>query len=38
VPIQSEEPIRLWARWEVLLLFALLLTAEWLLRKRLRLV
>lgn len=38
VPIQSEEPIRLWARWEILLLFALLLTAEWLLRKRLRLV
>lgn len=38
VPIQSEEPIRLWARWEVLLLFTLLLTAEWLLRKRLRLV
>ena len=38
IPIQSEEPIRLWARWEVLLLFALLLTAEWLLRKRLRLV
>jgi hypothetical protein len=38
VPIQSEEPIRLWARWEVLLLFTLLLTAEWLLRKRTRLV
>jgi hypothetical protein len=38
VPVQSEEPIRLWARWEVLLLFALLLTTEWLLRKRLRLV
>lgn len=38
VPIQSEEPIRLWARWEILLLFAVLLTAEWLLRKRLRLV
>lgn len=38
VPIQSEDPIRLWARWEVLLLFALLLTTEWLIRKRLRLV
>ncbi|MDA1163674.1 MAG: hypothetical protein O3B13_11285 [Planctomycetota bacterium] len=38
VPIQSEEPIRLWARWEVLFLFTLLLTCEWLLRKRLRLV
>lgn len=38
VPIQSEEPIRLWARWEVLVLFTLLLTAEWLLRKRTRLV
>lgn len=38
VPIQSEEPIRLWARWEILVLFTLLLTAEWLLRKRLRLV
>lgn len=38
VPIQSEEPIRLWARWEILALFALLLTAEWLFRKRFRLV
>lgn len=38
VPIRSEEPIRIWNRWELLLLFTLLLTTEWLLRKRLRLV
>jgi uncharacterized membrane protein len=38
VPIRSEDPIRIWNRWEVLLLFAALLTTEWLLRKRARLV
>lgn len=38
VAIHSEDPIRIWNRWEVLILFCLLLTAEWLLRKRLRLV
>lgn len=38
VPIRSEEPIRIWNRGEILALFVLLLTTEWLLRKRLRLV
>lgn len=38
VPIRSEDPIRIWNRWEVLLLFTVLLTAEWLIRKRVRLV
>jgi len=37
VPLRSEEPIRFWNRWELLLLFVTLLTAEWLLRKRLQL-
>ena len=37
VPLRSEEPILIWNRWEVLALFASLLTTEWLLRKRLRL-
>ncbi len=38
VPIRSEEPIRIWNRPEILALFVLLLTTEWLLRKRLRLI
>jgi len=38
VAIHSEDPIRIWNRWEVLMLFCVLLTTEWLLRKRLRLV
>lgn len=38
VPLQTDEPIPLWNRWEVLSLFALLLTTEWLLRKRWRLI
>ena len=38
IPIESEDPIPLWNRWEILLLFATSLTAEWLIRKRLRLV
>ncbi len=38
VPLETREPIALWNRSEVLVLFALVLLAEWLLRKRLRLV
>ncbi|MDA1251881.1 MAG: hypothetical protein O2820_21940 [Planctomycetota bacterium] len=38
VAIHSEDPIRIWNRWEVLVVFCTLLTIEWLLRKRLRLV
>ena len=38
VAIHSEDPIRIWNRWEVLIVFCTLLTIEWLLRKRLRLV
>ncbi|HUG94318.1 MAG TPA: hypothetical protein VML55_26040 [Planctomycetaceae bacterium] len=38
VPLESRDPIPLWNRWEFLLVFAGLLTAEWLLRKRSRLV
>ena len=38
VSLQTQDPIPLWNRWELLLLFATLLTAEWLLRKRWRLV
>ena len=38
VPLENEEPIPLWNRWELLILFTLLITAEWLLRKRFRLV
>ncbi len=37
IPLRSEEPIVIWNRWEVLAIFASLLTTEWLLRKRLRL-
>lgn len=37
VAIHSEDPIRIWNRWEVLVVFCTLLTIEWLLRKRLRL-
>lgn len=36
VPLESQEPIALWNRWELLLLFSAILTAEWLLRKRCR--
>lgn len=36
--LRSDEPIRLWNRWEVLIVFVSLLTAEWLLRKRLKLL
>jgi len=38
IPLQTNNPIPLWNRWEVLSLFAMLLTSEWLLRKRWRLV
>jgi hypothetical protein len=38
VPLSSRERLPLWNRWEVLLLFAALLTAEWILRKRARLI
>ncbi|MBW3541669.1 MAG: hypothetical protein KY476_15480 [Planctomycetes bacterium] len=38
VPLESRDPIPLWNRWELLLVFAGLLLAEWLLRKRCRLV
>ena len=38
VALSSRERVPLWNRWEVLLLFAGLLTAEWILRKRARLV
>ena len=37
VPLQTEDPIPLWNRGEVLLLLVTLLTGEWLLRKRWRL-
>jgi len=38
VPLESGEPIPFWNRWELMILFSLLLLAEWLLRKRCRLV
>jgi hypothetical protein len=38
VPLSSRERLPLWNRWEVLALFATLLIAEWILRKRARLV
>jgi hypothetical protein len=38
IPLQTDNPIPLWNRWEVLSLFALLLTGEWMLRKRWRLM
>ena len=38
VPLSAATIIPLWTRWELLLLFASLLTAEWLCRRRWRLV
>jgi hypothetical protein len=38
IPLEAREPIRLWNRPELLVLFAALLLAEWLLRKRMRLI
>lgn len=36
--LESQSPISLWNRWELLVLFAFLLLAEWVLRKRYRLI
>lgn len=38
IPLENEEPIPLWNRWEFLILFTLLISVEWILRKRFRLV
>ncbi len=38
VPLETDDPIPLWNRWELLSLFVFLLAAEWLLRKRFKLV
>jgi len=38
VPLSARERIPLWNRWELLLLFATLLAAEWILRRRARLL
>jgi len=38
VPLETDQPIPLWNRWELLTLFTLLMAAEWLLRKSLKLV
>ncbi len=38
VPMETDEPIPLWNRWEFLMLATLLLSIEWLLRKRWKLV
>ena len=38
VPLETDEPIPLWNRWELLALVTLLLTGEWLLRKQWKLV
>jgi len=38
IPLTSREQIPLWNRWETLAVFAGLLIAEWILRKRARLV
>lgn len=38
VPLETDEPIPLWNRWELLVLVTSLLTAEWLLRKRWKLI
>lgn len=38
VPLDTDEPIRLWNHWLALVLFTTLLGGEWLLRKRLRLI
>lgn len=36
--LRTDEPVLLWSRWEVLIVFVSLMTAEWLLRKRLKLL
>lgn len=38
VPLETGEPIRLWNHWLTLMVFVSLLSAEWILRKRVRLV
>jgi len=38
VPLKSQDPLPLWNRPELLILFTLVLTTEWLLRKRFRLL
>ena len=38
VPLNSDQPIGLWNHWGALVLFTSLLSAEWILRKRLRLI
>ena len=38
IPLQTDNPIPLWNRWEFLSLFTMLLTSEWMLRKRWRLI
>jgi hypothetical protein len=38
IPLSTRERIPLWNHWEVLLIFAGLLTAEWVLRRRARLL
>jgi uncharacterized membrane protein len=38
ITIERRDPLPLWNRWELLLLFIGLLSAEWILRKRFRLV
>jgi hypothetical protein len=38
VPVDNDPPIPLWRSWPMLLLFAGLLLAEWLLRKRFKMV
>ena len=38
IPLETDEPIPLWNRWELLGLTTLLLTAEWLLRKQWKLL
>ena len=38
IPLSAREEVPLWNRWDVLALFAALLSAEWILRKRARLL
>ncbi|MCH7988785.1 MAG: VWA domain-containing protein [Planctomycetes bacterium] len=38
IPLESGEPVSIWNRWELMFLFTILLLAEWILRKRCRLV
>ena len=38
IPLETDEPIPLWNRWEFLGITTLLLTVEWLIRKRCKLL